>query len=80
MATAFKTNELKKGLETPTPPIQTQEISHLAKMINAPESLRLAIRICTNKPGKTKSSFLESPVRIRHKQSLDIRLAHLQNN
>jgi hypothetical protein len=59
----------KKGLELRALTIQAQEISHLAEMINPPESFRLAIRISTYEPRKAKGSLLECPIRVGHQKT-----------
>lgn len=60
--------------------IQPQEIGYLSKMVDTPESLRLATSVRALEPWQPKRTRLESPVCIGHQERLDVWLAHLHSS
>jgi hypothetical protein len=57
--------------------IQTQEVSHLAQMIDTKEALGLSIGVSAHEPRQPEGSRVKRPTGIRSQKSLDVRVVHL---
>lgn len=58
--------------------IQPQKVSHLAKMVNSPETLGFPLRVGTFKPREAKRSRLECSFSIGSQEALNLWLQGLQ--